>query len=135
MKAFFKIALFSAFVIFVSGCEFKLAPLYDASMVPIPVKMQEAPLSEIAEIINKAGIRRGWAMEDDGIGKITATLNERGHKAVADILYSQTNYSIIYDSSVNLNYNGTKIHRNYNRWVKNLEKDINKGLNIAALSK
>jgi len=135
MKTIVKVALFSLFVVFLSNCELKDAPLYNANRVPIPVKMQEAPLSEIATIIKKAGIRRGWAMQDDGVGKIVGTLNKRNHKAVVDILYSKTNYSIVYDNSVNLRHSGDKIHRKYNSWVKNLESDITKDLNIAALSK
>lgn len=135
MKALFRIALFSTLMIFVAACELKMATLYDANKVPIPVELQDAPSDEISDIIIAAGIERGWQMKKDGPGKLTATLLNRDHKAVVDILYTKTSYSILYDSSVNLRYDGTRIHRNYNRWVKNLEKDINRGMNLAALRK
>ncbi|MCR9212233.1 MAG: hypothetical protein NXI13_00835 [Proteobacteria bacterium] len=135
MKVLFRAALFSMLIIFVGACEFKMATLYDANKIPIPVELQDAPSDEISDIILTAGIERGWQMKKEGPGKIMATLLNRDHKAVVDIIYTKTNYSILYDSSVNLRYDGTRIHRNYNRWVKNLEKDISKGLNLAALRK
>ena len=40
------------------------------------------------------------------------------------ITYTATSYDIKYDSSLNLQASGGKIHKNYNRWVRNLDKDI-----------
>ncbi len=39
--------------------------------------------------------------------------------------YSTSSFSIVYDDSTMLRYNGTTIHRNYNRWVRKLERRIN----------
>ena len=44
--------------------------------------------------------------------------------AVVDIDYTQTTYSIKYNESTNLDYDGEKIHKNYNGWIQNLDKAI-----------
>ena len=38
--------------------------------------------------------------------------------------FDKTEFSIVYADSTNLNYDGTSIHYNYNRWVNNLRQDI-----------
>ncbi|TOO24649.1 hypothetical protein CGH40_22300, partial [Vibrio parahaemolyticus] len=42
--------------------------------------------------------------------------------------YNNKYYSIIYLNSVNLKASDGKIHRNYNRWVNNLNVDIQRAL-------
>lgn len=134
MKLFFRLAITALLVVFISGCStFRVEPVYNAEQVPVPTALQSGPLSTIENIIKTAAVGRGWLVEDAGPGKIKATLKSRTHEAVIDILYSKTNYSIEYVSSADLLYEDGKIHRNYNKWVKILENDINKGLNLAAL--
>jgi hypothetical protein len=48
----------------------------------------------------------------------------RSHVATVDIYFGTTSYSIIYKDSVNLDYKDGRIHRNYNKWVQNLNSDI-----------
>jgi hypothetical protein len=60
---------------------------------------------------------------------IEATVHVRKHTAVVDILYSPSQYRIMYKSSDALLYDGTQIHRNYNKWVELLERRINIELN------
>lgn len=48
------------------------------------------------------------------------------------ITYTATSYDIKYDSSLNLQASGGKIHKNYNRWVRNLDKDIQLNLSAGA---
>lgn len=119
--------------LFISACDTRLQPVYNAEAVAIPVKLQEGPIGNIEAIIKTAAINRGWSVSDAGPGVIKATLKTRTHVAVVDIHYTKQTYSINYVSSVDLLYNGERIHRNYNKWVRTLENDINKGLHVAAL--
>jgi hypothetical protein len=57
-------------------------------------------------------------------GVMRATLNLRTHVAVAEITYDAQHFAIRYVDSVNLQYDGTSIHKNYNSWIQNLERAI-----------
>ena len=48
----------------------------------------------------------------------------RDHVAVVDVRYTATTYSITYKDSTNLNYRDGQIHKNYNGWIENLDRDI-----------
>lgn len=52
----------------------------------------------------------------------------RDHRADITIAYDADSYSIRYRDSQNMDYNNGKIHRNYNRWVANLNYDIQRAL-------
>jgi hypothetical protein len=57
-------------------------------------------------------------------GVINARLNVRADAAVVDVRYSVKSYSIIYRDSTNLEYRGGQIHKNYNGWIQNLDREI-----------
>lgn len=80
--------------------------------------------AQVKDAIIKAGAQRQWIMSDAGPGIIKGKLQNRDHVADIKINYSATSYSIVYVSSINLMAANGKIHRNYNRWVHNLDKDI-----------
>lgn len=80
--------------------------------------------AQVKDAIIKAGAQREWIMSDAGPGVIKGHLQNRDHVADIKINYSATSYSIVYVSSINLMAANGKIHRNYNRWVHNLDKDI-----------
>lgn len=80
--------------------------------------------AQVKDSIIKAGAQRQWIMSDAGPGVIKGKLQNRDHVADIKINYSATSYSIVYVSSINLMAANGKIHRNYNRWVHNLDKDI-----------
>lgn len=48
--------------------------------------------------------------------------------AEVDITYSKDKYNIRYKNSNNLNYDGTKIHSNYNGWIQNFDNAIKREL-------
>lgn len=76
---------------------------------------------------------RGWQLQSDDGQKIMARYNKQDrHVAVIQIDYSAYQYSIKHVSSQGLGYNVKRnsIHRNFNRWVKNLEMDINSKLSF-----
>lgn len=81
-------------------------------------------LEQVAGAIKRAGIGLGWQMIDKGPGEIEGRLNLRDHVAIVKITFDARNFSIFYKDSTNLNYDGTRIHRNYNGWIQNLEKAI-----------
>jgi len=133
MKIFFKIAMVTALAVLVSGCFGRIQPVYNAEANPVPVKLQEGSLDNIGTVIQTSAIHRGWVVNDVTPGKMKATLHNRSHVAVIEITYSKKDYSINYISSVDLLYDGEKIHRSYNKWIRTLQNDINKNLSIAAL--
>ncbi len=57
-------------------------------------------------------------------GHLQAELTVRHHFAKVDITYSSEAYSIKYNDSVLLLYDGEEIHRNYNNWVQQLSDRI-----------
>ena len=80
--------------------------------------------SNLEKSIRNAAISLGWRTEIINQGEIRATLNVRTHKLVVTISYDNTSYSIKYVSSEDLLYDGEKIHKKYDMWVRNLIKAI-----------
>ncbi len=70
-----------------------------------------------------------WKMVVLNSNTIRGHLFNRKFEIVVDIPYSATGYSINY-VSVNPNLQGSngKVHRNYNRWVNNLDVKIRESL-------
>ncbi|MCZ4058749.1 hypothetical protein O3W44_06120 [Pantoea sp. LMR881] len=82
--------------------------------------------------ILEAGIGRKWVMTPVEPGVINGRLAQRGFIANIRVSYTTQSYSIQYLSSENLKAEGGKIHSNYNRWIANLDQDIQ--LRLAAQS-
>ena len=80
--------------------------------------------SQVRSAIMTAGTSLGWRIADAGPGRLEGTLHLREHTAVVDIPYSAAKYSILYKSSEKLEASGGNIHRNYNGWVQNLDRQI-----------
>jgi len=80
--------------------------------------------ADVKRAILAAGMQNRWVMNAAAPGVIKARLQTRGHVAEARINYNTTSYSITYDSSLNLMASDGKIHKNYNRWVRNLDQAI-----------
>lgn len=80
--------------------------------------------AEVKNAILSAGLQNKWLMHVTAPGSIKARLQTRGHVAEVRINYSATRYSISYDNSINLLASGGQIHKNYNRWVQNLDQAI-----------
>ena len=68
--------------------------------------------------------RRYWHAVKVKPGLIRATAFVRNHRADVKIPYSSSNYSIIYEGSHNLRAGNGLIHRNFNKWVILLNRDI-----------
>jgi hypothetical protein len=86
-------------------------------------------LDQVTEMIEMAGAARGWKMTPKTPGRMAAEIfvNNK-HTAVVDITYDTKIFSIMYSSSINLNYSTggsrTYIHPNYNTWVQLLKQSI-----------
>jgi hypothetical protein len=63
-------------------------------------------------------------MTDLEPGKMRGKLSLREHVADVLINYTPQTFAIRYEDSVNLAYDGSLIHKNYNSWVRRLEKEI-----------
>lgn len=100
---------------------------------PMPLVTQ-ATDKEIEGAIIRAGARTGWEIVPERPGLMTGTILVRGkHSVVVEIAYTQTDYTISYKSSVNMEYKNGKIHGNYATWVANLDKNIR--IELASLNK
>lgn len=110
-----------AFTLTLAGCGASPVQNYEAQPVPTNVKSAE----QVKQAIRQAGVGLGWIISEDG-DKLKGTLNLRSHQAVISIPYSKTSYSLIYQNSINLDYDAEKgtIHKNYNGWMQNLNNRI-----------
>ena len=81
-------------------------------------------MEELEHTIIEAGRPRGWIMKAAEPGHIVGIINVRDHQAAVDVFYDTRRYSILYRESNNLDYENGRIHRNYNGWIMNLDRDI-----------
>ncbi|VEA62990.1 Uncharacterised protein [Serratia plymuthica] len=79
---------------------------------------------QVRQAILYAGLNRGWIMNPTSEGMIDGKILRRGHSADIHITYNENSYQIRYIGSSNMDAKEGKIHSNYNRWVANLNKDI-----------
>jgi len=79
---------------------------------------------QIQKTMQNAGLVRGWVIKPVASGHMEATIYVRSHMAKVDIIYDAATYSIRYNDSENLGYKDGRIHKNYNKWVQNLNMDI-----------
>ena len=100
------------------------APVTSASGKPLTSEQVKAA-------IIRAGAGLGWIMKEAGPGKLTADLAVRKHTAKIEIPYSSKSYSIQYKDSTNLDAADGQIHKNYNGWIQNLNKNINAQLSAS----
>ena len=107
------------------GC--RTAPVNNVVAAPVTT-IQPASMQTVEAAILKAGNGLGWTMVPRSPGKVEGVLALRTHRAVVDIDYDTKMYSIKYKDSVNLDYDGKTIHKNYNGWVENLDRAIKSNL-------
>ena len=108
----------------VTGCR---TPNQVMNLESVPVQANSSlSADQVFKTIADAGASLGWIIRKEAPGLAVGTLNLREHRAVVDINYDSTSYSIRYKDSENLKYDSAKntIHPNYNGWVSNLNKAI-----------
>ncbi len=79
---------------------------------------------QVKNAIIEAGLSRDWVMTPQAPGVIQGRYTNRNHSAEVLIHYTNKGYEISYANSQNLLASEGKIHKNYNRWVNNLDHDI-----------
>lgn len=120
---FFTIIVLCGSTIITVGCG-SSNPVLTIQSTPVVTKSGNATLENVQRTIISACARRGWQPKVAGNGHIIATLQQTGHIVTVDITFTAQSYSISYNDSSNMNYDGTKINPLYNDWVKALDKEI-----------
>ena len=90
-------------------------------------------LQQMQQAVYTALQRYGWQLQSDNGSQIYARFNKQ-ERHIVDIRidYSERGFAIHHVTSQGLNYNQGRdsIHRNYNRWVRNLDQDIQSSLSF-----
>jgi hypothetical protein len=102
----------------VAGCA---QPIYNVKDAAVTRSLTTA---QVRLAIVRAGATLDWQMQEVRPNLIEGTVYLSSHEAQVDISYSAERYSIVYKDSVNLLYDGTNIHKNYNGWIRNLDRAI-----------
>ncbi|RXK12564.1 hypothetical protein CP965_08265 [Halarcobacter mediterraneus] len=113
------------FVLMLSGCRTTTVYNIDNSNYLSDKKLTT---SKVERAIIKGSMKRGWVTKKIKTGLIEAKNNVRGkHLVIVNINYNSKGYKISYKDSRNMKYDAgsNTIHKNYNKWVSNLENDIN----------
>lgn len=117
--------------LFVVGCaQMKARPVMNFEHQSIPSGITP---ERFEQALGSYPAEKGWVFERVDAGHYVGTLQVRTFLAVVDLYRSETEYAIRYRDSAGLLYDGTRIHRNYNRWVNNLNSDIHRGLALTRL--
>ncbi|MFV1993449.1 MAG: hypothetical protein ACC635_06055 [Acidiferrobacterales bacterium] len=104
----------------------RLEPVYK----PASISVKGMSKSQVKQGIKRALYRRGWTAKKINNSLIRATYIKASRKtslkAVINIHYTNKSIRIKYYSSKGFSYDkgAGAIHRRFNSWVKNVEKDI-----------
>ncbi len=104
----------------------RLEPVYK----PASISVKGMSKSQVEKGIKRALYKRGWQAKKINSGLIRATYIKASRKtslkAVINIHYSSKSIRINYYSSKGFSYDKAAgiIHRRFNGWVKNVEKDL-----------
>ena len=107
----------------------RIMPIYNVGSSPISFDITE---EKVGKSIINAGVLLGWQMKKTNPGIISAKLFLREHVAEVEIKYDKKQYSITYKNSEKLNYKDGKIHKNYNSWIQNLDRGVQRQLLLSS---
>ncbi|GAA5114855.1 lipoprotein [Orbus sasakiae] len=126
---FWKIALSTIFAITLFGCAGKYQAPQEFNTTVTDVSKAQVKSAILASGTTGKSTFGTWRMKDVNDNTIQATLFNRGYEIVVNIPYSAKGYSIKYVSaSDNLKDKNGNVHRNYNRWVNNLNTKIKQNI-------
>lgn len=129
MSRFTRITLIAALLLAITACTSKPLLNVENRTPAVAVKGED----EMRRAILTALQQRRWTVERAERGTVLARILLRSHEAEISIPYSASSYSIHYRDSHNLGYRNGKIHRNYNKWIRNLDRSIQQALKNPAL--
>ncbi|WP_207390734.1 hypothetical protein [Phytopseudomonas dryadis] len=129
MSRFNRLALLALLVLGIAACTAKPVMNIENSAPPAALKGED----DMRRAILAALQRRQWTVQRADPGQIMASISRRSHQAEISIPYTASSYSIRYRDSHNLDYRNGKIHRNYNKWIHNLDRGIQQELSSPSL--
>ncbi|PQZ92626.1 MULTISPECIES: hypothetical protein [Pseudomonas] len=124
MSSLLRATLITLALLTTAGCTSKpiLNTQHDLASTPVS---EEKMKTAIVNALQK----REWTVQRLSPQLVQAEITVRNqYYAAIDIRYTRNSYSITYRDSRDLGYKDGKIHRNYNRWVSMLDRDIMAGL-------
>ena len=125
MSSLLRATLITLALLTTAGCTNK--PVLNTQHdLPVTAQLSE---EKIKQVIVAALQKREWTVQRLSPQLVQAEITVRNQfHAEIDIRYTRTSYAITYRDSRDLGYKDGKIHRNYNRWVSMLDRDIMAGL-------
>ena len=131
MSSLLRATLIALALLTTAGCTNK--PVLNTQHdLPVTAQLSEA---KIKQVIVAALQKREWTVQRLSPQLVQAEITVRNQfHAEIDIRYTRTSYAITYRDSRDLGYKDGKIHRNYNRWVSMLDRDIMAGLQSAGMN-
>ena len=125
MSSMLRATLITLALLTTAGCTSK--PVLNTQHdLPATAQVSEEKMKTV--IVN-ALQKREWTVQRLSPQLVQAEITVRNqYYAAIDIRYTPNSYAITYRDSRELGYKDGKIHRNYNRWVNNLDHDIMAGL-------
>ena len=121
MSSLLRAALITLALLTAAGCTSK--PVLNTQHdLPANAQVSEEKMKTV--IVN-ALQKREWTVQRLSPQRVQAEITVRNqYYAAIDITYTRNSYAITYRDSRDLGYKDGKIHRNYNRWVSMLDRDI-----------
>lgn len=131
MSSLLRATLITLALLTTAGCTSK--PVLNTQHdLPVTAQLSE---EKIKQVIVAALQKREWIVQRLSPQLVQAEITVRNQfHAEIDIRYTRTSYAITYRDSRDLGYKDGKIHRNYNRWVSMLDRDIMAGLQSAGMN-
>jgi hypothetical protein len=86
---------------------------------------QVVTLEQVSQAIIGGCDRAGWRAREVAPGVVRAEKVFNQHRAMSEITYDTTSYSITLLTADNLLFDGRRVHKRYNQWADELEKSIN----------
>ena len=125
MSSLLRATLITLALLTTAGCTSK--PILNTQHdLPADAQVSEEKMKTV--IVN-ALQKREWTVQRLSPQLVQAEITVRNqYYAAIDIRYTRNSYAITYRDSRELGYKDGKIHRNYNRWVSMLDRDIMAGL-------
>ncbi|AUZ44381.1 hypothetical protein [Pseudomonas orientalis] len=130
MSSLLRATLIALALLTAAGCTSKPVLNTQHELPATPQRSEET----MKQVIVAALQKREWTVQRLSPQLVQADITVRGQfYAAIDIRYTRNSYAISYRDSRELGYKDGKIHRNYNRWVSMLDRDILAGLRAAGM--
>jgi len=112
--------------LFLIGCS--SPAIYTAPNSPVSQIASNPTLAQVDKAVKDSLIGRGWIPQKVSPHEYLGTYNKRQLMAKIKITFDTSIFNIQHVDSKNLDYDPSdqSIHPAYNKWIKNLERDIRK---------